>query len=79
MADKEDRPDVQIFMALLESNLWRPTDSGRKVVKDWLHSIARTSLAGSASLSVQERRENFKAALAAEDTTGAKHPSQASS
>lgn len=73
---RQDRPDVQIFMALLQSNLWRPSDSGRKIVLDWLHYVARTSLANVRSHGVLERREAFKAALAAEDTTVPKHPSQ---
>ena len=73
---QEDRPDVQIFMALLESNMWRPTDSGRKVVLEWLHSVARTTLSSSASASVQERRDAFRIALASEDTDSAHHPSK---
>lgn len=73
---KQDRPDVQIFMALLQSNLWRPSDSGRRIVLDWLHYVARTSLASCHSHGVMERREAFKAALAAEDTEVPRHPSQ---
>ena len=75
---KQDRPDVQIFMALLQSNLWRPSDSGRRIVLDWLHYVARTSLASCQSHGVMERREAFRAALAAEDTEVPRHPSQAS-
>jgi hypothetical protein len=73
---KQDRPDVQIFMALLQSNLWRPSDSGRRIVLDWLHYVARTSLANCHSHGVLERREAFKSALAAEDTDVPRHPSQ---
>lgn len=78
MSSPDERPDVQIFMALLGSNLWRPADSGRKVVLDWLQHIARTSLAGSEQASVQERRASFKSALAAEDIQCELHPCQAS-
>lgn len=73
---KEDRPDVQIFMALLDSNLWRPADSGRRIALDWLHFVARTSLAQSRQAGVRERREQFRAALALENTESPKHPSQ---
>ncbi len=73
---KEDRPDVQIFMALLDSNLWRPSDSGRRVALDWLHYIARNSFAQSRMSGVRERRESFRAALALEDTDSPRHPSQ---
>lgn len=73
---KEDRPDVQIFMALLDSNLWRPSDSGRRVALDWLHYVARNSFAQSRMSGVRERREQFRAALALEDTENPRHPSQ---
>lgn len=73
---KEDRPDVQIFMALLDSNLWRPSDSGRRITLDWLHFVARNSFAQSRTSGVKERRESFRAALALEDTDSPRHPSQ---
>lgn len=73
---KEDRPDVQIFMALLDSNLWRPSDSGRRVALDWLHSVARHTFSNNQEAEVHERREVFRAALALEDTESPKHPSQ---
>ena len=73
---REDRPDVQIFMALLDSNLWRPSDSGRRVALDWLHSVARNTFSHSQEAEVHERREVFRAALALEDTENPKHPSQ---
>ena len=73
---KEDRPDVQIFMALLDSNLWRPADSGRRITLDWLHYVARNSFAQSRMAGVKERRESFRAALALEDTENPRHPSQ---
>lgn len=76
MATQDERPDVQIFMALLGSNLWRPSDSGRKVVLEWLHYVARTTMASCTSARVQERRDSFKAALAAEDTSSELHPSR---
>lgn len=45
---------------------------------DWLHYVARTSLASCHSHGVMEKREAFKAALAAEDTEVPRHPSQVS-
>lgn len=66
--------DLHIFNTLMQGTLWRPADSGRQIVLDWLQDIAANTLAVCQSSNKQERREKFRQGLAEESLDNEKHP-----
>ena len=75
-AETSGDPELDIFGSLMDGTLWRPADSGRQIVLDWLNNIARNTLATCTSSNKQERREKFRQGLAEETLDNEKHPSK---